>query len=87
MAWWWLLVFGLATIAGAFEEYADLAARERDHRPASMHALLAAIYQLFGKVGVAAALGAVGVGLIALAIKVRRQQQESAARGALDTAR
>ena len=86
MAWWWLLVFGLATIAGAFEEYADLAARERDHRPASMHALLAAIYQLFGKVGVAAALGAVGVGLIALAIKVRRQQQESAASAALGTA-
>lgn len=85
MAWWWFLVFGVATIAGAFEEYADLAAHERDRRPATMHALLAAIYQLFGKVGVAAALGAVGVGLIALALKARRQQLESTASAACDS--
>ncbi|MDB4931293.1 MAG: hypothetical protein JWM10_3777 [Myxococcaceae bacterium] len=70
-AWWWFVLFGLLLFWVAQYDYRDLTEHERNHWPVRMQAIFLGIYTLFGKLGVVATEVGLGVGSIALGLRVR----------------
>ena len=75
VAWWWFALGGVGLIVASGFHHADLAAHERAGATISLHFVLMAAYQLFGKLGVVGLECACGVASIVIGLRQRARER------------